>query len=386
MIKNLKVLFISHESSLTGAPILLLSLLKLLKKNTSHNLSICIKRGGQLDKTFSSVANTIIIKPQGYQLNKSIFKKFIDYIKYRKKLLQLLNINRQTDLIISNTVTNGRLLKYLSKKKTPTIVYIHELESVMKLANQFKDVDYSLKFADAFFSPAPVITHNLTNTHNVPLHKIFPLNYYFPPINTKINIKKKDFFLKYKIPGRKFYIAGCGTANYRKGIDVFIEACGILNDIEPDIYFVWIGDFIENEVKDEMNKKIRDNNINNITITGFVPHSPDNFSPFNLLALTSREDPYPVVVLEAAQLKIPTIGFRGTGGIDDFINDDAGFLLEERTASALANKIIYLKNNKELLKEKGEYAKQKVIELHGDPLLIITQFNKATEHLLNERK
>lgn len=382
--KKLKMLFISHESSLTGAPILLLSLIKLLKKEMNYDISVCIKRGGPLDESFISIAKTIIIKHKGYHVNKSLFKKIIDYLFYRLRLLQLLNISREADIIFSNTITNGRLLRYLSGTKTQILIYVHELEGAIKISNKFKDVDLSIKLANAFFSPTADVTHNLIANHQVQ-QKIFPLNYYFHPMEedlNKINIQKQNFFLKHEIPYSKFYVAGIGTANYRKGIDIFIEASKLIQAVDPNIYFIWIGDFIEEDVREKMTSIIHNENIENLRITGFIPHLPDNLVPFDILALTSREDPYPLVVLESAQMSIPTIGFSGTGGIDDFIENDAGFLLKERTSQALANKILFLKNNRELLKQSGYNAQQKVKHLHCKPSLIIEQFNSAVENVL----
>ena len=49
----MKLLFISHEASRTGAPIVLLTFLKWLRKNTSHEIRIIMVRGGELSKEFN---------------------------------------------------------------------------------------------------------------------------------------------------------------------------------------------------------------------------------------------------------------------------------------------------------------------------------------------
>jgi glycosyltransferase involved in cell wall biosynthesis len=198
--------------------------------------------------------------------------------------------------------------------------------------------------------------------------------------------EQTNFFAKYRIPPNKFYVAGMGTATLRKGIDLFIEACALVCHVDPNVHFVWIGDFIDDHERRMATEMMQNLGLNesSFTLTGFISPHPNNLLPFDILTLTSKEDPYPLVVLEAAFLKIPSIAFKGTGGIGEFIEDDAGFILEERSARSLSETITYLKQNQLLITEKGNTAFKKVTERHSNPDLIIEQFETAIAHVMYE--
>jgi glycosyltransferase involved in cell wall biosynthesis len=55
-----------------------------------------------------------------------------------------------------------------------------------------------------------------------------------------------------------------------------------------------------------------------------------------LVLVTSIEESSSLVALEAADTGTPVMAFQGTGGIDEFLADGAGFLVVERSATAMA--------------------------------------------------
>ena len=81
--------------------------------------------------------------------------------------------------------------------------------------------------------------------------------------------------------------------------------------------------------------------------------------PFDLLALTSREDPYPLVVIEAALIGIPAVCFNRSGGMVEFIGEDAGTVVPEGSVEQFAEAIIELKTNPKLLQDKARNAREK---------------------------
>lgn len=388
-LKKLKLIFISHESSLSGAPILLLNLLRLLKKN-GFNFSVVLKRSGELDGDFLEVSKIFILKPKSYQTSKFFLSKVVDYFFYRIRLISIIKEIKNADIVFSNTITNGRFLKQISSIKKPILTYVHELESVIQYYNRTGDSDLSFGLSSAFCSPSSFVTQNLLN-HGISGKRTFPLNYYFPSQKAELTVskleKQKEFFEKHNIPFDKFYVAGMGTATFRKGIDLFIDACAVTTRADPNIHFVWLGDFIDEEERILMSHKIRELAISEteFTLTGFIPNNSYNLLPFDTLALTSKEDPYPLVVLEAALLKIPSIAFKGAGGMDEFIKDDAGFLLETRSASSLAEAILFLKENQFEILERGNNAFKRVKELHSNPSLILEQLDAAISYALSKQ-
>lgn len=97
---------------------------------------------------------------------------------------------------------------------------------------------------------------------------------------------------------------------------------------------------------------------------GSKPNPLDYFSEFALFALMSREDPYPLVCLEAASLAKPIICFDQAGGEPEFVEDDCGFVVPYLNLDAMADKILLLIKSPDLRDKMGIQAKQKVVSRH----------------------
>ena len=75
----------------------------------------------------------------------------------------------------------------------------------------------------------------------------------------------------------------------------------------------------------------------------------------DLFLSLSREDPYPLVVLEAARYKIPSLCFEESGGAPEFVEKDAGSVIPFLNLNRLSEEIIMYFHNEKLRKEKGEH-------------------------------
>jgi glycosyltransferase involved in cell wall biosynthesis len=78
-----------------------------------------------------------------------------------------------------------------------------------------------------------------------------------------------------------------------------------------------------------------------------VSNPLDYLSVFDIFALTSREDPYPLVVLEAALLQKPMVCFEKAGGAQDLIETDAGLIVPYLSLEAMSKAILTIKENPE---------------------------------------
>lgn len=370
-----RILFISHDSTLTGAPILLLNLLRLLKETSIFDFEVLLYRGGNLEKEFKKLAAVDVLKNKGYALETGWFKKIKNYISYRLKLVRWKNRIEDFDLVFSNTITNGRLLQKILAKNIPVVSYVHELQSVIE---QFKkDAELTLLNSNVIAVPSNTVKENLVKNHVCSPGQIKILNYYFPFIDNSDIIRskmsvRKAFLDKFDIPSNMFYVVSMGTATYRKGFDLFVKVAQELKSY-PDIYMIWIGDFIKDE-SSTINRDLIDKNVvgKNLLITGFLDHSITNLLPFDLFLLTSREDPYPLVAIEAAFNRIPIIGFE-SGGVEEFVGDNCGWIIPEFSTSLMAEKIIELKKEQAHIQQRGENAFQKAIMMHANENSIISQ-------------
>ncbi|MBI1344181.1 MAG: glycosyltransferase [Terrimonas sp.] len=381
MMKNRgKIFFISHESSLTGAPVLLLNLIKLWVQNGDASAKLILFRGGPLEMEFRKLTEVVVLKPTGYLANKNIMDRFLDYLQFRYRLWKVIGQIRESDIVLSNTVANGNLIRKIKyRKKVKVLSYIHELESVIEYFNVKKDAQFTFEKSDFFLSPCKAVTDNLVARHKIDPDKIFHLPYYFPqdtavtPANDPL--KRNDFFQKLKIPEGKFYVVGMGTVTHRKGVDLFFEVCRNVVPIDKTICFVWMGAFDDEVLKASLMEQARQAEIlENFVLTGKIERDPGVLGFFDLFFLSSREDPYPLVVIEAAFNKLPSLYFKGSGGIEALINEDAGWGVSDFNVSAMAGKILQLKSDRTLISRAGNLAYTKAMALHGDEKFITEKF------------
>lgn len=230
-------------------------------------------------------------------------------------------------------------------------------------------------------APSQAVAENLMQNHGIPKERIHFLNYFFPfhEVNTNINAKeeaRKKLSAFIDFTDDKFYVTGMGAATHRKGIDMLVGAASILKESGENVHFVWIGSYNQDGMKQNIDHEIETNNLKGtFTFAGELPHSLNNLLAFDLFILPSREDPYPLVVLEAALAKLPSVSFAGTGGISEFIGNDCGWLVDEISSIALAKKIVEIKRGKEEIKKRGENAYKKCVGAHTNESFIFKQFN-----------
>ena len=81
-------------------------------------------------------------------------------------------------------------------------------------------------------------------------------------------------------------------------------------------------------------------------------------------------------------MKVPAICFSGSGGIIEFISDDAGWIVDGFSTDKAAEQILALQGQKDIVYSYGNNAFQKVISLHCNPEKIIDQYNDIIAGLL----
>lgn len=389
MNKKKKVMVIGHEASLSGAPVLLLNLFRLLVKSEIVEVQFVIRRGGPLVKEYEKIGPVIVMKQPNYGEEKSFFLHLLHFVQNKIKLLIVLIKAFWCDCFFFNTVVNGKLLRWLQFHKKPVITYVHELQRVIDLYIIQKDAVLPLNGSDIILFPSNLTKELLMNMYHIPEQRLKKLTYYFPFAKTEYDSDKAfDFRLSFRqrfgVKGTEFLVGAVGTVSERKGVDLFIETCEKVILFNPLIKFIWIGSFESDKKELEFRNLIKEKQLDaNLIFAGGLSYDIYNFSPLDVFFLSSKEDTYPLVVLEAAIMKVPSICFSGSGGIVEFIQDEAGWLIDDFSTGDAAKKIIELQKDKKTVQLYGNAAFDRVISLHCNPEKIIDQFNSAIANVVN---
>jgi glycosyltransferase involved in cell wall biosynthesis len=385
-----RITFISHEASLSGAPVLLANLVRLVQQDGRYQANIIIKRGGPLTDTFRILAPTLVIKPFHYWQNTSLVKKALQLVAARWQLLRACWWAWRSQLVFSNTITNGLLMKKMAWGRFCFITYVHELNDVAKLFEQTGDTQASLHLSRLLLVPTEKVRQCLQNVYRVSPSQIRNLPYYFPfpPITFDPTTKaerRRIFGSQYGINPHTFWVVGMGMVNMRKGYDLFMETARICHKKNPSVIsFVWIGP-PENEGLAKELAQLKDTHAGyNLHFIGALPHDYHKLLPFDVMFLSSREDPYPLVVLEAAYCGIPAICFGGTSGIEAFIADDAGWIVDAFDTTKVAALLQQLLLAPFAIAQKATNAHYKAMQLHGNAPLVLQQFYSACNEALGQ--
>jgi glycosyltransferase involved in cell wall biosynthesis len=106
------------------------------------------------------------------------------------------------------------------------------------------------------------------------------------------------------------------------------------------VKFVWIGAAFSQAYMDEILYEQEKRGLaHSVHFIGPRVNPSDYFSIFDTFFLPSREDPFPLVMLIAAQHKLPIVCFDNAGGAPEFVQKDAGYSVPFGDTEAAAQAI-----------------------------------------------
>jgi len=362
----MKILFLSNQASKTGAPVVLLEFLKWLKKNSNHQARIILLTDGILFGEFKPFGKILRFeKTRGFfgtAFNygmKEVFPFIPELINRIKTWFFLLDF--KPDLIYANTVVTAPVIPYIRKSKsTPVICHVHELEHIIGVLFGKAGLTKVDPYIDRYIVVAKALEENLRTKHGIPGEKIDL-------------IREHIRFAGHQVPGESisekikpdpdtFFVFGCGSLHWFKAPELFIlTAREVLRRTKRPFKFIWVGKHEPLALYQQLQYVIDRVNISgHVEFIGFHESPVDLFSGADVFYLTSHEDPYPLVCLEAASQGKPVICFEGSGGMPEFVRDDAGFIVPYLDINAAADRIVRLMDDPGLKSRLGKTGRERV--------------------------
>ncbi|MCF2517941.1 glycosyltransferase family 4 protein [Dyadobacter sp. CY351] len=377
-----KILFVSHDANRAGSQLLLLQLLRLLKeRGVPMHLLLC--SGGELEKEFEAVVSITRlyqnINVTTTPLTGKLLKKVPLYKYYQQHSAQKINeriaaelSHQNIGLVFVNSIANSAVycdfLKFLHH--LPLVTFVHELGMAVKLYSHEKQLTFMLKKTGHLIAVSHAVANYYIGKYNYPESQVSTFTLIdHEHIDRKLQSVQRDILEKtYNIPQDAIVIGGCGNAEWRKGNDIFNWiAKRVIHKTSPlPVYFVWVGAGPQHEIYELIESDIRLMGLSDrIILIPPTPRALDYINRFDVLLLSSREDPYPLVVLEAALQEIPVVCFEDAGGAPELIESDAGFVVPYMDISAASEAIIQLALDPSLRETLGRVGRKKVLERHN---------------------
>lgn len=362
--KKQTILILGHEASLSGAPKSLLYFANWLKDNQNYTIYFILQRGGALLKDYKKTGS-VFIWNRNYEdkkLSERFLNRFYDYEKKRKENF-LKSIKNEISVVYCNTCTNGEIIDFVKNIITkPLITRIPELEYVIRLYKTLGKVKTTFEQSDAIIAVAQAVKNNLIDNHQVPESKIH-VCYGAIPIEKKTIINKETLNINLGISNDDFVVGGCGSLIWRKGYDLFIQTAKLTRDKYPTLNFkfLWIGGKENSNELLEVQRELELLELSDIVLfQSSIPNIEDYYQLMDVFFMTSREDPFPLVNLEAASFGLPIICFDKSGGSVEFVNEKVGFVAPYEDLGFVVDKIILLSKNSSLLESLSISAKENV--------------------------
>lgn len=361
------LVFVGHEASLTGAPYTQLYLIQWLRAHTTHSIELVLLRGGALVPDFEKVANVHILYNyiETPNLGQRVLRKLEHLTDWRTKQLFNKLIAVKPSLIFANTTITLALAVQLKRiLQVPLLINIHELETTFYYydADEFRE---NAKLVDFFILGSQRVKQYYEKVFGVPGGKARVVYDYtgesLSGASTAAQVRQKLGIMA----GTRI-VGAIGSLGWRKGSDLFLQVAQLVTALGlQDVKFVWVGGNPMSTPFKELQYDIQRMDLTDKVI--FVGNQADlrgYYESFDVLLLTSREDPFPLVCIEAGMVGCPTICFAQAGGMPEFVRADAGFVVPYADVQAMSEKTSYLLQHESIRQDMGAQAKRRAEANH----------------------
>lgn len=375
-----KNLFISHDANRAGGQIVLLQLLRQLKQQgLPMHLLLC--SDGPLEEEFREVVPTTRVPRLGDVHFSPLITKVLRLVGWEERMKHRVLAKRWAQfraemeaqdfgLIFANTIAAAAAYRDLGFLSAPTVLFAHELEMSIKKYSHPDDMVHLMANTNHLIVVSKAVANYFKATYQYPDAQISTFQIIdIPLILQRIEEGRKvDIRKVLGVPANAVLIGGCGHAEWRKGNDVFMMVAQqvIQHFGERPVYFVWVGMREDSEWYEVQRFDAERMGLSErIVHVGLTSEVFQYLSQFDVFTLTSREDPYPLVVLETALAERPIVCFEKSGGAPELVEEDAGFVVPYLDVAAMSKAVITLIENPDLRRQQGKRGKEKVLERHA---------------------
>ncbi len=376
-----------------------------------------LKSLGGIEKGLS-VKTRYLAEELGHEVTVITYRQFggANYFPLSEKVTQI-------NLDIPDPDLSGSFIRKRKNYRNFMATYRHEVETFLRTNPQ--DIAISLFFGKEFlFLPdlkdgsSKILGFHFTfeesvlkNFDNLKLNSLQNIKDFFYLKNSINTIKKYDRFIVLTDEDRKnwvrFYpnvdfiynplflksdlksslkqksVLALGRLTEAKGFNFLIDAWKLVYDKHPDWQLNIYG---SGELKSELNKQIQQNNLENVVRINPPTTSVGSvFFQHSVFVLSSIQEGFGNVLLEAKEFGLPTVAFDCNYGPKEIITDGVdGFLVTNKDIRMLAKKISSLIDDEDLRHRFALKGLEKVEKFSVNH--IMHQWNQLFLNLVKEKQ
>lgn len=360
------ILFVSHDATRTGAPIELLHFLRWFKRNGNRPFSVLLGGGGELVPNFEELAKTWSIDRSHWHpwsLPTRVLKvaRLGAWARHAEAAdTQRFAAKCSPGLVYTNSIASARVIELLAPE-IPVLTHVHEMGFLFRTLRS-QALSSLLSQTSQFIACSNATRDNLVHEYSVEEARVETIYEAIPVDDVCAERRREQVLKELRVPDDALLIVGSGTAGWRKGTDLFVQLARAVCQRRSNAYFAWIGSGSTVEFEHDvrlcgLTEKMR--------FTGAVVKPADYFAAADVFVLSSREDPCPLVCLEAAALEKPIVCFEGAGGAAEFVEQDCGFVVPYLDIMEMADRVVSLLDSPDLRIATGLAARRKVAQRHN---------------------
>ncbi|HEY5657151.1 MAG TPA: glycosyltransferase family 4 protein [Myxococcota bacterium] len=330
----------------------LLHLMRWMRAKVDCDFELLLLSGGDLEAKYAELARVTTVVDStlaGSSPSRRVLEKILSPRRLRRmrkkagrRCAKRVLRNGNWDLVYVNTVAPARLFEGVNPLRCPIVCHVHEMRYALELSRALP----LLERADRIIVPSDATRVDL---------EVFASS-----VDGKVRViyecVEREGRAEGHSPGSRelrralgigpedFVVGAVGTVDLRKGADLFLQlAIRLLRERNArPVRLLWIGeepkersafaDFLRHDLaKLGLAESLR--------FTGGVDDVTPYYDLMDVLALTSREDPCPLVCIEAALREVPIACFAGSGGAPEIFGDGAATIAPYLDATAMADQI-----------------------------------------------
>lgn len=292
------LLLVGHDAHANGAQMLLLSLARLFTEELHVPVKVLLKSGGALLEQYQAIASVTLLNT----------------IKHDE--LQAWFNNCGCQYALFNTSVTGDLLPAARKARMHSVSLVHEMPALIRNFNLQTQINEIAHLANHIVFPSTHVKAGFESFEPVisSAVSIRPQGLY--KTITVSSSDRKAIRQELNLPESAKVVLNLGYADERKGFDLFVNAALRLHQQHPDVHFCWVGK--RNRAMSRWLKKtVRKKLAAQLHVIDFTSDVSPWYAAADCLYLSSREDPFPSVVLEAMNIGLPVVVHSEATGFDD---------------------------------------------------------------------
>jgi glycosyltransferase involved in cell wall biosynthesis len=393
-----RLLVITLAKTRSGVPMLTLHLLRHLLKQDQFEISAVLATEGEMVADFRA-----LIPVEVYDRGEPQTSAPVRWWRRQPAVARRREANRVArcrsvvgqwppDLVFCNSAGAAGILDALGPYSCPVVVGVHEMEFVLRIINWIPGgaTAAMTRHATHYAAGSDAVRQHLIGKLSIPVDRVSVVHAFIPTAEFETSPVGASKRTANGIPEGAIVVGAIGTVEWRKGADLLVPLAREIfrRPSARPVHLLWVGGGTADEVANLRLDIAAAGLADRVHLAGSTSRTADWYPAFTIFALLSREDPFPLVALEAAASGVPIICFAGGGGMPEFVENDCGRVVPYLDLGAFADAVVELGNDAGLLSQLGENAAKKVRTRHDVSVaapLLVQVLERAAEKKFGRR-